>query len=170
MPGLSSTVSSHPLPWSGSELQNKMAFYYSTPEYLAQSLRNAASDRYALGIKLVRGAYHEQEVMPYSPSFPLTTNASWPPVFTSKDDTDRCYDAAITKLAGAVANADGRGPRVGVLFASHNPRSCAKVLDALVSVGLATHEEGGMVKLSDLAAERVSLAQLYGAYGPMVIV
>ena len=63
---------------------------------------------------------------------------------------------------GAVANTHGRGPRVGVLFASHNPRSCAKVLDALVSVGLATHEEDGTVKLDELAAERVSLAQLYG--------
>lgn len=143
-----------------------MILYFSTPEYLAQSLRDAASNRYALGIKLVRGAYHEQEVMPYSPSFPLTTDASWPPVFTSKDDTDRCYDAAIAELVRAVANADGYGPRVGVLFASHNPGSCAKVLDALVSVGLATHEEDGMVKVNDLAAERVSLAQLYGAYGP----
>ena len=100
--------------------------------------------------------------MPDSPSLPLTTNASWPPVFTSKDDTDRCYDAAIAELVGAVANTHGRGPRVGVLFASHNPRSCFKVLDALVSVGLATHEEDGTVKLDDLAAERVSLAQLYG--------
>jgi hypothetical protein len=50
-----------------------------------------------------------------------------------------------------------------VLFGSHNPESCAKVLDALVSVGLAIHEEDGTVKLNDLAAERVSLAQLYGA-------
>jgi proline dehydrogenase len=50
-----------------------------------------------------------------------------------------------------------------VLFGSHNSESCAKVLDALVKVGLATHEEDGMVKLDDLAAERVSLAQLYGA-------
>lgn len=108
--------------------------------------------------------------MPCPPSFHLTTNASWPPVFTSKDDTDRCYDGAIAELVRAVANADGRGPRVGVLFASHNPGSCAKVLDALVSVGLATHEEDGKVKFNDLAAERVSLAQLYGTYGPTVIV
>lgn len=62
----------------------------------------------------------------------------------------------------AVANADGHGPRVGVLFGSHNPESCTKILDALVDVGLATHEEDGMVKLDDLAAECVSLAQLYG--------
>jgi proline dehydrogenase len=83
-------------------------------------------------------------------------------VFTSKEDTDRCYDAAIAELVRAVANADGSGPRVGVLFASHNPESCAKVLDALVSEGLATHEEAGTVRVNDLAAERVSLAQLYG--------
>ncbi len=140
-----------------------MILYFSTPEYLAQCLRDAASNRYALGIKLVRGAYHDQEVIPNSPSFPLTTNASWPPVFTTKDDTDRSYDAAIAELVRAVANADGRAPSVGVLFASHNPGSCAKVLDALVSVGLAVREEDGMVKLDDLAAERVSLTQLYGA-------
>ena len=114
MSGLSSTVSPHPLSWSDPE--NKVISYFSTPEYLAQSLRSAASNRYALGIKLVRGAYHEQEVMPYSPSFPLTTTESWPPVFTSKEDTDRCYDAAITELVRAVGNADGRGPRVGVLL------------------------------------------------------
>ena len=47
--------------------------------------------------------------MPDSPSFGLTTNASWLPVFTSKDDTDRCYDAAIAELLRAVANADGQG-------------------------------------------------------------
>lgn len=108
--------------------------------------------------------------MPNSPSFSLTTNASWPPVFTNKGDTDRCYDAAIAELVRAVANADGRGPRVGVLFASHNPGSCAKVLDALISVGLATDEEGGVVKLDDLAAERVSVAQLYGTQGSILIV
>jgi proline dehydrogenase len=101
--------------------------------------------------------------MPQSRSFPLTTNASWPPVFTSKDETDRCYDTAIAELVRAVANGGGRGPRVGVLFASHNPESCAKVLDALVGVGLATHEKDGTVRLDDLAAERVSLAHLYGA-------
>jgi proline dehydrogenase len=144
--------------------------FYSTPEYLAQSLRDAASNQYALGIKLVRGAYHEQEVVPDSPSLPLTTtHASWPPVFTSKDDTDKCFDAAIAQLVRAVANADGRGPRVGVLFASHNLGSCAKVLDALVTVGLATHEEDGTVRPNDLAAERVSLAQLYGACGLSVL-
>lgn len=67
------------------------------------------------------------------------------------------------ELVRAIANAEhGRGPRVGVLFATHNPDSCAKVLDILVDVGLATHEDDGTVKLNDLAAERVCIAQLYG--------
>lgn len=57
---------------------------------------------------------------------------------------------------------DGRGPGVGVLFGSHNSESCRKIIDALVSVGLATHEDNGIVKLDELGAERVSLAQLYG--------
>ena len=62
----------------------------------------------------------------------------------------------------AVANSDGSGPRVGVLFGSHNAGSCAKILDALVDASLATHEKDGAVKVDDLAAERVALAQLYG--------
>ena len=87
---------------------------------------------------------------------------SWPPVFTNKADTDRCFDGAAAELLRAVANVDGRGPRVAALFGSHNPDSCAKVLDILVNVGLARHEEGGTVKLDDRASEQVCLAQLYG--------
>jgi hypothetical protein len=48
------------------------------------------------------------------------------------------------------------------LFGSHNPASCAKILDVLVDVGLATHEDDGTVRLDELAAERISIAQLYG--------
>ena len=69
---------------------------------------------------------------------------------------------AAAELLRAVANADGRGPRVAALFGSHNPASCAKVLDILVNVGLARHEEDGTVKLDDRADERVCVAQLYG--------
>jgi len=132
-----------------------------TPEYLVQSLQDAASHRYALGVKLVRGNYHVQEAQSGSPSYPLTTDVS-PPVFLNKPDTDRCYDAAAEELVRAVDNSDGSGPNVGVLFGSHNADSCAKVLDALVNAGLATREKDGSVKVDDLAAERVALAQLYG--------
>jgi len=37
-----------------------------------------------------------------------------------------------------------------------------KVLDILVDVGLARHEEDGTVKLDDRASEQVCVAQLYG--------
>ncbi len=127
-----------------------------TPEYLVQSLQDAASHRYALGVKLVRGAYHVQEAQSGSPS------SVSPPVFLNKADTDRCYDTAAEELVRAVDNSDGSGPNVGVLFGSHNADSCAKVLDALVNAGLATREKDGSVKVDDLAAERVALAQLYG--------
>lgn len=110
----------------------------------------------------MRGAYHEQEVQSDSLSLPLTTEVSWPPVFLNKADTDRCYDAAAGELVRAVANSDGSGPRVGVLFGSHNAGSCARILDALVGTGLATREKDGTVKVDDLTAELVTLAQLYG--------
>ncbi|KAH9075671.1 FAD-linked oxidoreductase [Lactarius deliciosus] len=120
------------------------AYLRRTPEYLTQSLQDATTHHYALGVKLVRGAYHEQEAQSDSPSLPLTAHVSWPPT--------GCYDAAAGELVRAVANSDGSGPRVGVLFGSHNAGSCAKVLDAL----------DGTVKVDDVAAERVALAQLYG--------
>ncbi|KAI9445587.1 FAD-linked oxidoreductase [Lactarius indigo] len=126
------------------------AYLRRTPEYLVRSLKDATSHHYALGVKLVRGAYHEQEAQPDSPSLPLTAHVSWPPVFLNKADTDRCYDAAAGELVRAVANSDGSGPRVGVLFGSHNAVSCAKVLDALVDVGLATHEKDGTVRVDDV--------------------
>ncbi|KAI0307413.1 FAD-linked oxidoreductase-like protein [Multifurca ochricompacta] len=129
------------------------AYLRRTPEYVSRSLQDAASHKYALG---------SSSSASESPSLALTTNSSWPPVFTKKTDTDRCYEAAAVELVRAVANADGRGPSVGVLFGSHNAKSCDKVLDALISVGLATHEGDGIVRVGDHAAERVSLAQLYG--------
>ncbi|KAH9043880.1 FAD-linked oxidoreductase [Lactarius pseudohatsudake] len=138
------------------------AYLRRTPEYLTQSLQDATSHHYALGVKLVRGAYHEQEAQSDSPSLPLAAHVSWPPVFLNKADTDRCYDTAAGELVRAVTNSDGSGPRVGVLFGSHNAGSCAKVLDALVDAGIATHEKDGSVKVDDVAAERVALAQLYG--------
>ncbi|KAI0271717.1 FAD-linked oxidoreductase-like protein [Gloeopeniophorella convolvens] len=138
------------------------AYLRRTPEYLAQSLRDASTHNYSLGVKLVRGAYHEQEARPDSPALLLANTASWPPVFTNKADTDKCYNAAAAELVRAVANTDGRGPNVGVLFGSHNAESCAKVLDALVGAGLATREEDGVIKVDDTAAEHVTLAQLYG--------
>lgn len=73
---------------------------------------------------------------------------------------------AAAELLRAVANADGRGPRVAVLFGSHNLDSCTKVLDILVDVGLARHEEDGIVKLDDRASEQVCVAQLYGEQDP----
>jgi hypothetical protein len=86
---------------------------------------------------LLRDHNSEQEVEPCSPSFRLTTSASWPPVFASKDNTDRCYDAAIVELVRAVAgSADGRAR-----FSLPTTQGAApKFLDTLVSVGLATHE------------------------------
>ena len=57
--------------------------------YLHKILSDSRKNNYFLGLKLVRGAYHEQEIkrakeMNYSC-----------PVFTKKEDTDRDYNLAI---------------------------------------------------------------------------
>ncbi|OCH94220.1 FAD-linked oxidoreductase [Obba rivulosa] len=150
------------------------AYLRRTPEYLAQSLDTAQKDGYALGVKLVRGAYHPHELAAHaartSSSAPASLSISpdpLPPVWPTKPETDACYDACARLLLARVA-ADVRAqppaaaPRLGVLFGTHNRTSCARILDALTAHGLARERADGTLEVADEAAERVALAQLYG--------
>lgn len=69
-----------------------VTFCCSTPELLEQSLEEANRGGYALGVKLVRGAYHSFETARYA-SLPETEKKDpSPPVWEYKDETDRCYN------------------------------------------------------------------------------
>ncbi|ETW87760.1 hypothetical protein HETIRDRAFT_122039 [Heterobasidion irregulare TC 32-1] len=156
-------------------------------EYLQQSLADAKAGNYAFGVKLVRGAYHPLETSAHaaaaasssvSGTRPRRNSHSLsispdphPPVWPSKPDTDRCYNACARLLVSAihddVAGVAGAGapPTVGVLFGSHNWDSCNLILDELVRHGLAHRETEGareVVRIRDEATERVTLAQLFG--------
>lgn len=80
---------------------------------LDDALEAARADNYTFAVKLVRGAYIEQEG-------PLDT------VHPAKEDTHRAYDAAAAQLLNAIAQR-GRGdasvPSTAVMLATHNRAS-----------------------------------------------
>ncbi|KZV77589.1 FAD-linked oxidoreductase [Peniophora sp. CONT] len=143
------------------------AYLRRTPEFLAQSLKDAKAENYTLGVKLVRGAYHEQEnnvhaaarssksdavVKSGSPSIspdPLS------PIWPNKQATDACYALCTKLVLGCIvedvrASTRAKGwlssirghrnsgvPSVAVLFGTHNWDSCRQVLQQLEDLGLA---------------------------------
>ncbi|KAI0308759.1 FAD-linked oxidoreductase-like protein [Amylostereum chailletii] len=165
------------------------AYLRRTPEYLAQSIKDAKAGNYSLGAKLVRGAYHVQEnaahtlaksdpssavasPRKHAPSLSISPDPL-PPVWSSKAETDACYNACARVLVHAVA-ADVASsssvvphvPTLGVLFGSHNWTSLRLILDELDKRGLAEKvgEVGGesVLRLGDAVTDRITLAQLFG--------
>ena len=171
------------------------------PEYLEQSLIDAKAGNYALGVKLVRGAYHVQENAVYEKHFEAQKKAGGdsgkgkvvtpsknyfseepnPPVWSTKAETDLCYNTCVKMLIGSVAQDVGfvgkdrsvksssgvRPPHVGILFGTHNSASCDLVLDSLVKYGLAKVESNGgrdVIHIDNEVAERVTFGQLYGMF------
>ncbi|KAF5356255.1 hypothetical protein D9756_004340 [Leucocoprinus leucothites] len=80
------------------------AYLRRTPSHLALSLEDARKNNYALGVKLVRGAYHPSEVAAhYSKGSSLSISPDeLPPVWSKKDETDRCYNQCVKMLLNAV--------------------------------------------------------------------
>ncbi|VDB99356.1 unnamed protein product [Peniophora sp. CBMAI 1063] len=138
------------------------AYLRRTPTYLAQSIQDARTGNYALGVKLVRGAYHEQENEAHEQL--RTTGAShsispdpFPPVWSSKLDTDASYNACARLLLDTIAQDIAvsrdlsetrwlpafarqrriKTPSIAVLFGSHNWDSIRDILGGLEEAGLA---------------------------------
>ncbi|KAF8341744.1 FAD-linked oxidoreductase [Amanita rubescens] len=152
------------------------AYLRRNPGFLAEALRDARKHNYALGVKLVRGASHEYEIHAHhaqaTESKEDTISISPdpdPPVWTTKFETDTCFNEGVRTLVRAVAadvNAasDGSGtsnnswwpllsssressetelsvPQIAVIFGTHNQESCEVVLEELVKANLASKEE-----------------------------
>lgn len=148
--------------------------------FLAQSIADARAGGYALGVKLVRGAYHSLEAAAHTQALheslsgaaitsPAISPDSEAPVWTSKHETDTCYERCALMLLSAIEKDVKKGeavpPAVGALFGTHNPGSCDLVLNELVKRGIATQEQEEdrkVVKIADDVAERVTIGQLYG--------
>ncbi|KAJ7700296.1 FAD-linked oxidoreductase-like protein [Mycena metata] len=140
-----------------------------TPAHLVHALRDAKKHKYALGVKLVRGAYHTHETAAHkSRALGKTTLSispdALPPVWEVKADTDASYNACAGLLLDAVAEdvARGQPQTLGVLFGTHNWASCKKILAGLKERGLAVVMPDGKLRLTERVGERVTFGQLYG--------
>ncbi|KIY44062.1 FAD-linked oxidoreductase [Fistulina hepatica ATCC 64428] len=151
------------------------AYLRRTPEYLARSFADARAGGYTLGVKLVRGAYHQQEVALHQAKKSGTHSLSIspddaPPVWETKLETDNCYNSCVKALTAAVCEdvkKNRETPSVGVLFGTHNWTSCGLILDELVNSDLADkvktlHDVNGIVSISTPVTERLTIGQLYG--------
>ncbi|KAH9911649.1 FAD-linked oxidoreductase-like protein [Fomitopsis serialis] len=160
--------------------QTYQAYLRRTPEYLKHSIAAAHAEGYALGAKLVRGAYHPHELAAHA-SASASSGASVegfgdasglgispdrePPVWLTKAETDACYDACAALLLDEVRKDVKRGvPGVGVLFGTHNWKSVGGILEGMEKLGLAKRVDGGagVLYVPDAVAERIAMGQLYG--------
>lgn len=139
---------------------------FRTQSYLAQSLSDAKSGGYSLGVKLVRGAYHDQERALHKSS---GSTAPDPPVWATKDQTDECFNACLKTLVNEISidikHPKPSGPTIAALFGTHNVHSCNLLLDELIGRALAISEkvEGQEVlHIGAAVTDRISVAQLYG--------
>lgn len=138
---------------------------YRNSGFLAEALCDARKYNYALGVKLVRGAYHEYEVSAHRAAMSSEDSVSIspdpePPVWMTKSETDICFNEGVRTLVRAVAADVGSGstrswwrissaprksrlpvPRIAVIFGTHNWESCDVVLEELVKANLASKEE-----------------------------
>jgi proline dehydrogenase len=154
---------------------------FSTPAHLAYSLQDAKAHNYALGVKLVRGAYHPHEIAahsllsshtnaaPDSESSPSISPDQRPPVWLTKRETDECYNACARLLVREIkadidlerrANPNRWAApvqRLGVLFGTHNWESCDVILNELVNCGLGVavvdKDEGGSGKVTEIGTD-----------------
>ena len=146
-----------PLVWPCDEFWNRAR------SHLLRSLKDAENGNYALGIKLVRGAYHEQEAAPNSP-VSISPEAS-PPVYLAKAETDASFNDCAGILVDRISldAQQNSQPRISVLFGTHNAESCRLILSLLEQEGLAradaTH---GTVHIPRSTALRISFGQLFG--------
>nr|ODN86359.1 proline dehydrogenase [Cryptococcus depauperatus CBS 7841] len=130
------------------------------PAHLCHAIEHAEANGYALGVKLVRGAYFEQERKKWLDEGRNGADPIWP----HKADTDNAYNESISTLMATLAfQLKSAHPEraLSVIFGTHNANSCNLLCDTLVQNGLAEEKEGKL-KLREDVRGRVKVAQLYG--------
>ncbi|KAH6917734.1 proline dehydrogenase [Coprinopsis sp. MPI-PUGE-AT-0042] len=149
------------------------AYLRRTPSQIAYHLQDAKRNHYALGVKLVRGAYHGYEIAAHEAvqkkgSLSISPDPL-PPVWSEKRESDESYNGCVRRLIREVREdvqreeKEGRGQGVAVLFGTHNRESCELIVDELVENGLGEAVAGGTrVWVRPEVTERVTIAQLYG--------
>lgn len=133
--------------------------------HIHHAMSYARAHNYSVGVKLVRGAYHCQEIEQWELD---PDSEPSPPVWTSKEDTDRCYNESAEVLVRKIAmdvDAGGDVPTIGALLGTHNAQSVDLVVANLAKYGLATEdlEQAGRLRVKPEVRRRVCFGQLYSA-------
>ncbi|EJT53285.1 proline dehydrogenase [Trichosporon asahii var. asahii CBS 2479] len=135
------------------------------PHLLDSALKHAEENGYALGIKIVRGAYFVKERKRWLKDGRTGADPIWP----DKPATDAAYNQSVSKIVSTLQR-QLSGPRpdlaLSVVFATHNPESVAHVTEELKRAGLAEPsaetEYTGRLRLRDDVRGKLFVAQLFG--------
>jgi len=139
------------------------AYFRRGRAHLLRSLEDAEKGNYALGVKLVRGAYHEQEAS-WDSRVPISTDADLP-VYLTKTETDASFDACARILVHQISLdvRQNSRPRISVMFGTHNMESCRLIISLLEQEGLAKGDTShGTVSITQPTALRIAFGQLFG--------
>lgn len=144
----------------------RLAFGFLLPPFSLLLASGATEDElmgWEKGVK-GRGAYQEQEIVHWEK---VHGNDGPPPVWTTKLETDTCYNAALEFVLDKVeedvkTRPAGSAPRVGLLAATHNVQSADHLVTELRRRGLASPGKNGALNVSSDVRKRVGLGQLYG--------
>lgn len=158
------------VPFNGPTIFGTYQSYLRRAPYLLdQALQDAEENGYALGFKIVRGAYVVSERKKWLKDGRPGSDPIWP----NKGATDKCYDACVDKITSTLAKQiSGSNPAtaLSVVFATHNPHSVDLVLKSLEEHGLAeriaskntVESSSSLLRLHKELQSKVFVAQLYG--------
>lgn len=128
----------------------------------------ASADRegFSTGVKLVRGAYLAGE-----PAYHRAEGRTGPPpTWSTKSETDECYDSLAGSLVDRLAEEikDGSGqskkpPELALMIAGHNSTSIKKVLEKLRDQGGLAENRGKHLAMADELRGRLTFGQILGA-------
>jgi proline dehydrogenase len=140
------------------------AYLRRSDGHLAASLKHAKENNYTLGVKLVRGAYADQERKKWIADGRAKLGED--PIQPNKSATDVAYDGAtkslIAQLAKDLKAKPTESPSVGMFFGTHNGESCDLIADSLVENDLAERNEEGRLVTKPGVRGRVCTGQLFG--------
>jgi proline dehydrogenase len=143
-------------------IYNTIQLYRKDRMSYLNSLLNRSKNNYFIGIKLVRGAYHEQEIER------AKANNYACPVHTIKEDTDTDYNRALELCIKNIEH-------VGICAGTHNEKSVTLLTSLIEENNLNKNDEricfSQLLGMSDhisynLSAENYNVSK-YVPYGPV---
>ncbi|KIR29252.1 hypothetical protein CNBG_9289 [Cryptococcus deuterogattii R265] len=148
--------------WNGPLIYGTYQSYLlRLPAFLEYSMKHAEEHGYALGVKLVRGAYFVQERSKW-----MTEGRPGPdPIWSNKPTTDCIFNEAVGKVLNTLSQQlKGAHPEraLDVVIGTHNAKSVRLIIEGMEKYGLCERKSSGRLQIKDEARGKVFVGQLYG--------